>query len=100
MGILICNHRLTSFAFSRNHTPSIVALHLQIDVFAFSRYHTSSVVFIKTEDPDLPAFYFDPLINPISHRHNVKVDILVILTFVGKRSLIINLNMRVTTNRE
>lgn len=27
------------------------------------------MVYIKTEDPDLPAFYFDPLINPISHRH-------------------------------
>nr|CAH7714038.1 unnamed protein product [Callosobruchus chinensis] len=26
----------------------------------------------QTEDPDLPAFYFDPLINPISHRHAVK----------------------------
>lgn len=37
-----------------------------------SRYHTPNVVFIKTEDPDLPAFYFDPLINPISHRHTVK----------------------------
>lgn len=36
------------------------------------RYHTPNVVFIKTEDPDLPAFYFDPLINPISHRHTVK----------------------------
>ncbi|NXG69523.1 PRP8 factor, partial [Baryphthengus martii] len=35
-------------------------------------YHTPNVVFIKTEDPDLPAFYFDPLINPISHRHSVK----------------------------
>ncbi len=35
------------------------------------RYHTPNVVFIKTEDPDLPAFYFDPLINPISHRHSV-----------------------------
>ncbi len=35
------------------------------------RYHTPNVVFIKTEDPDLPAFYFDPLINPISHRHAV-----------------------------
>lgn len=32
------------------------------------------MVFIKTEDPDLPAFYFDPLINPISHRHSVKVS--------------------------
>lgn len=28
------------------------------------------MVYIKTEDPDLPAFYFDPLINPISHRHS------------------------------
>ena len=28
------------------------------------------MVFIKTEDPDLPAFYYDPLINPISHRHS------------------------------
>jgi hypothetical protein len=38
------------------------------------RYHTPNVVFIKTEDPDLPAFYFDPLINPISHRHAVQVS--------------------------
>jgi hypothetical protein len=37
-----------------------------------NRYHTPNVVYIKTEDPDLPAFYFDPLINPISHRHAVK----------------------------
>lgn len=36
------------------------------------RYHAPNVVYIKTEDPDLPAFYFDPLINPISHRHAVK----------------------------
>lgn len=35
-----------------------------------SWYHIPNVVFIKTEDPDLPAFYFDPLINPISHRHS------------------------------
>ncbi|XP_055022669.1 LOW QUALITY PROTEIN: pre-mRNA-processing-splicing factor 8 [Boleophthalmus pectinirostris] len=37
-------------------------------------YHTPNVVFIKTEDPDLPAFYFDPLINPISHRHSIKIQ--------------------------
>lgn len=43
--------------------------------FFFPRYHTPNVVFIKTEDPDLPAFYFDPLINPISHRHSVKVSV-------------------------
>jgi hypothetical protein len=31
-------------------------------------YHHPSIVYIKTEDPDLPAFYFDPVINPISTR--------------------------------
>eukprot|EP00964_Phaeocystis_antarctica_P142953 scaffold108369_cov48-Phaeocystis_antarctica.AAC.1 len=31
-----------------------------------SRYHLSTCCFIKNEDPDLPAFYFDPVINPIS----------------------------------
>lgn len=41
-------------------------------VYIFLRYHAPNVVYIKTEDPDLPAFYFDPLINPISHRHAVK----------------------------
>ncbi|CAE6194562.1 unnamed protein product [Arabidopsis arenosa] len=30
-------------------------------------YHTPMVMFIKTEDPDVPAFYYDPLINPISN---------------------------------
>ena len=39
------------------------------------RYHVPNVVFIKTEDPDLPAFYFDPLINPIAQRHSVKVEL-------------------------
>lgn len=39
----------------------------------FRRYHAPNVVYIKTEDPDLPAFYFDPLINPISHRNAIKV---------------------------
>ena len=31
-------------------------------------YHEPKNVYIKTDDPDLPAFYFDPLINPISQR--------------------------------
>ena len=30
--------------------------------------HAPKNVFIRTDDPDLPAFYFDPLINPISLR--------------------------------
>jgi len=29
-------------------------------------YHTPMVMYIKSEDPDLPAFYFDPLIHPIA----------------------------------
>ena len=37
-------------------------------------YHHPAVVYIKTEDPDLPAFYYDPLINPISHRNAVKTE--------------------------
>ena len=31
-------------------------------------YHVPKNVYIRTEDPDLPAFYFDPLINPIAAR--------------------------------
>ena len=34
-------------------------------------YHHPSVVYIKAENPDLPAFYFDPLINIISHQYAV-----------------------------
>lgn len=29
-------------------------------------YHSPMIMYIKTEDPDLPAFYYDPLIHPIS----------------------------------
>ncbi|KAF9623564.1 hypothetical protein IFM89_003354 [Coptis chinensis] len=28
-------------------------------------YHTPMIMYIKSEDPDLPAFYYDPLIHPI-----------------------------------
>lgn len=31
-------------------------------------YHTPALVYIKSEDPDLPAYYFDPVVNPISSR--------------------------------
>ncbi|CAB4423785.1 unnamed protein product [Rhizophagus irregularis] len=34
-----------------------------------SWYHEPTVVYIRAEDPDLPAFYFDPIINPISSRN-------------------------------
>ena len=29
-------------------------------------YHSPALYYIKADDPDLPAFYFDPVINPIS----------------------------------
>ena len=35
-----------------------------------SWYHYPIVLFIRTEDPDLPTFYFDPIINPMSSRTN------------------------------
>lgn len=54
-----------AFPYLYNNLPHYVHL---------SWYHAPNVVYIKTEDPDLPAFYFDPLINPISHRHSVKVN--------------------------
>lgn len=31
-----------------------------------SPYHQPTVCFIKNDDPELPAFYFDEVINPIS----------------------------------
>jgi len=37
-----------------------------------SWYHHPAVTYIKTEDPDLPAYYFDPLVNPISFRQGDK----------------------------
>ncbi|WKY00888.1 hypothetical protein Q1695_015138 [Nippostrongylus brasiliensis] len=48
-------------AFPYMYNNLVNALPVQV-----SWYHTPSVVYIKTEDPDLPAFYFDPLINPIA----------------------------------
>src|SRR5579859_147120 len=33
-------------------------------------YHDPASQYIRTDDPDLPAFYFDALINPISSRFN------------------------------
>jgi pre-mRNA-processing factor 8 len=29
-----------------------------------SPHHSPKNVYIRTDDPDLPAFYFDPLFNP------------------------------------
>lgn len=39
-----------------------------------SWYHSPTVCYIRTEDVDLPAFYFDPLVNPISQRASDRVS--------------------------
>lgn len=33
-----------------------------------SKYHSPTNVYIRAEDPELPPYYFDPIINPISAR--------------------------------
>lgn len=32
---------------------------------AVAPYHTPMVMYVKADDPDLPAYYYDPIINPI-----------------------------------
>jgi pre-mRNA-processing factor 8 len=46
-----------AFPYLYNNRPRKVALAV---------YHHPMVMYIKTEDPDLPAFYYDPLIHPIA----------------------------------
>ncbi|KAJ9460206.1 Pre-mRNA-processing-splicing factor 8A [Diplonema papillatum] len=46
-----------AFPYLYNSRPRRVAL---------SAYHHPALVYIKTDDPDLPAFYWDPIIKPIS----------------------------------
>jgi hypothetical protein len=38
----------------------------------------SKIVYIRTDDLDLPAFYFDPLTNPISLRWLVPKNMLLV----------------------
>lgn len=45
-----------AFPYLYNNRPRDVAM---------SKYHTPMCVYVKAEDPDLPAFYFDPIIHPI-----------------------------------
>lgn len=48
-----------AFPYLYNSLPRSVSL---------STYHSPAIVYVKAEDPDLPAFFFDPVINPISTR--------------------------------
>lgn len=45
-----------AFPYLYNNRPRKVML---------SVYHYPQVMYIKTEDPDLPAFYYDPIVHPI-----------------------------------
>ncbi|KAL8797058.1 MAG: hypothetical protein Q9195_000829 [Heterodermia aff. obscurata] len=58
-----------SFPFLYNSLPRSVKL---------SWYSYPQVVYVRAEDPSLPAFYFDPIINPISSRSvapkNIKIS--------------------------
>lgn len=47
-----------AFPYLYNNRPRKVRL---------SVYHYPMVMYIKTEDPDLPAFYYDPLLHPIAY---------------------------------
>lgn len=47
-----------AFPYLYNNRPRKVRL---------SVYHHPMVMYIKTEDPDLPAFYYDPLLHPIAY---------------------------------
>ncbi|XP_026190475.1 pre-mRNA-processing-splicing factor 8 [Cyclospora cayetanensis] len=52
-----------------NNRPRCVAL---------PPYHTPAVAFVRPEDPDLPAFYFDPIINPLpAYKMSANTDALV-----------------------
>lgn len=50
-----------AFPYLYNNRPRRVRL---------STYHHPMVMYIKMEDPDLPAFYYDPLIHPIAFYKN------------------------------
>ena len=60
-GLLRCSGKLqllqVAFPYLYNNRPRKVRLAV---------YHYPMVMYIKTEDPDLPAFYYDPLIHPIA----------------------------------
>lgn len=46
-----------AFSFMYNSRPRSVHM---------TPYHHPSLYYVKADDPDLPAFYFDPIVNPIS----------------------------------
>lgn len=68
--IIIRNHIRTeykiAYPFIYNSRPRKVHI---------APYHSPCLMYIKAEDPDLPAYYFDPVINPVSsHRTGKNMD--------------------------
>ncbi|KZT07442.1 PROCN-domain-containing protein [Laetiporus sulphureus 93-53] len=59
--VIIRQHIRTEFKVTFSHLCNSLPRSVHI-----SPYHTPKNVYIHTDDPGLPAFYFDPLINPIS----------------------------------
>ena len=59
--VIIRQHICTEYKVAIPHLYNSLPRSVRI-----SPYHVTKNVYIRTDDPDLPAFYFDPLINPIS----------------------------------
>ncbi|KAJ7703732.1 hypothetical protein B0H17DRAFT_1231617, partial [Mycena rosella] len=60
---IICQQIRTEYKAALPHLYNSLPRFVRI-----SPYHTPKSVYIRTNDPDLPAFYFDPLINPVCLR--------------------------------
>ncbi len=60
--IIIRHHIRTEYRVAFPHLYNSRPRKVFLDV-----YHYPMSVYVKPEDPDLPAFYFDNVINPISH---------------------------------
>ena len=40
-------------------------------IFHVAIYHSPHLVGVKCDDPELPAFYYDPVINPIVYKERI-----------------------------
>ena len=65
---LTLKRALTSTPASTTHTHKHTPQHSHTHVYTHTSQHTPT----QAEDPDLPAFYFDPLITPISAHYTEK----------------------------
>jgi pre-mRNA-processing factor 8 len=66
-----------AFPFLYNSRPRSVKL---------APYHHPTLYYIKADDPDLPAFYFDPIVNPISQFRTDYSSVIAKKLDLGERS--------------